>query len=378
MDKEQNFPIRILQCGLTNHYGGVESIIMNVYRKIDKNKIQFDFLTTHNGKIICEEEIKRMGGRIFKIEYSKKENPILHYKCLKKFFKKHHNEFQGVHMNRCFPNYSLPLKYAKKYNIPIRIFHSHNSNDMYPFNSIIKKIMIKVNKNLIKKRANILLACSKQAGKYMFGKSKFTIINNGIEISKFKYNESLRNKVRKNLDIEDKIVIGFVGRLQYQKNPLFAIKIMKKLQEEDNNKYILLMIGSGEDEYELKKYVKINNLNKKILFLGHRSDVNELYHAMDIFILPSKFEGLGMVLIEAQTSGVMCLASKNVPPEVKVTDRIKFLDIEKDVDIWCDEIKKISNKKISRNEIYKFVKKNKYNIEYTVSTLENIYLNRRK
>ena len=366
--------IRILQCGLTESYGGMEAFILEVYRNLDRTKIQFDFLITHNGKIACEEEIKSLGGRIFRIEYSRKENFVKHYKELENFFKIHASEFCAVHMNSCFPKYSLPLKYAKKYGIKTRIFHSHNSGDMYASNSKIKtffkNIEYKIERYFIKKRANVKLACSNEAGRYVFGKSDFKVINNGIDINKFKFDCKLREKVRNELKFKyDDKVVGFVGRLQYQKNPLFALKVFNELQKQDS-KYKMIIIGVGNLKEKMEKYIQENKI-EGVFFLGQRKDVNELYQAMDYFLFPSVFEGLGIALIEAETSGVRCFASTAVPELTNITDNVRFLELEKGEKEWA---RIISNTDIvSRNDSYKNVKKNKFDIRDTVGELVGVY-----
>ncbi len=370
-----NKPIRILQCGMTDNYGGVEAFIMNVYRNIDKSKVQFDFLTLHDKKIVCEDEIKKMGGRIFKVEYSKKDNLIKHYTALNTFFKQYANEFVGIHMNSCFPNYSLPLKYAKKYNINIRIFHSHNSEDMYKSKYIIVELMKKVKyffeKKMIKKRATSLLACSDEAGNYMFDKSEFKVIKNGVDLEKFRYNENIRKEIRKELNLRDEIVIGFVGRLQYQKNPLFALEIIKKINEKNTN-YKLLMVGSGILESKIKEYIEINKLNANVILLGQRNDVYKLYQAMDIFLLPSNFEGLGIVLIEAQAAGLRCITSDNVPLLTKVTNNISYYNLE-ELNSWVDSIIEIPILQTNREKAYEEVNKKGFGIRNTIKELTGIY-----
>jgi glycosyltransferase involved in cell wall biosynthesis len=372
-------PIRILQCGMTNNYGGVEAFIMNVYRNIDREKFQFDFLTLHNGNIACEDEIKKLGGRIFKVEYSKKSNLIKHYTELRKFFKKYGKEFAVIHMNECFPNYSLPLKYAKKYGIEIRIFHSHNSDDMYKsksnINQFIKNVKFFIERKLIVKRANYLFACSKDAGKYMFRNNKFQIIKNGIDVQKFRFNKLLRNSIRKELNVENNIVIGFVGRLQYQKNPLFALKIFKNLLKQNNN-YKFVIIGVGDLDKEIVKYINDNDLNSNVVLLGFKDNINDYYQGMDLFLLPSRFEGFGIVFVEAQASGLPCVTTNNVPNLTKVTNNIVYID-SNNISIWCNKISEMIKVNKNRENNYKEVIEKGFDISNTVKRLSNIYLNAR-
>lgn len=371
----KNRPIRILQCGMTNNCGGVESFIMNVYRKIDKSKIQFDFLTTHNGKIAYEEEIKQLGGRIFKVEYTKKENIIKHYSELKKFFKKYGKEFTAIHMNKCYPFYTLPLKYARKSGIKARIVHSHCSADMLKPNSIIKQFVRNIKaliaKKLIKYRATHLLACSKEAGRYLFTNTPFQIIENGIDTERFKFDKNKKENILNELNIKDKRVIGFVGKLREQKNPMFVLKVFKELYQREK-KVCLLFVGTGELKNEMIQYIKKNNLEEVVYFAGLREDVSDFYSAMDVFFLPAIFEGLGIVLIEAQANGVSCVTSTGIPDETCVTDLVKRIDLKQPIEIWSNELLRCLSKQ--RNEEYNNIVKDKYGIDITVKKLEKIYL----
>ncbi|MBQ3409300.1 MAG: glycosyltransferase [Clostridia bacterium] len=351
---------RILITGMQHDYNGIEAFIMNVYRNIDRNEYQFDFLTTHDAIIACEDEIQSLGGHIYKVEVPMKENFFKHFFAIKRFFKENGKKYYAIHMNSCFPNYSLPLKYAKKYGVNVRIFHSHNSSDMYVSDSktkeLVKRIKYNYERYMIHKRATHLLACSDEAGKYMFNKNKFTVIKNGIVLGKFKYDAEIRRKKRQELKIKDNTkVIGFVGRLQYQKNPMFLLKILHELVKFDKD-YMLLVIGVGDKEQEMRDYINKNQLDSNVTFLGRRSDVNDLYSAMDVFVLPSIFEGLGIVLIEAQASGLKCVTSDNVPILTRVTENITYHNID-NIDSWIEDIKKYQLDLNCRENAYRKVEK---------------------
>lgn len=367
---------RILITGMQHDYNGIEAFIMNVYRNIDRSEYQFDFLTTHDAVIACEDEIKMLGGHIYKVEVPMKENFFKHFSSIKKFFKENGKNYCAIHMNSCFPNYSLPLKYAKKYGVNVRIFHSHNSSDMYVSNNKIKELIKKIKYNyeryMIKKRATHLLACSDEAGKYMFNRNKFAVIKNGIVLENFKYDVEIRRKKRKELEINDSTkVLGFVGRLQYQKNPMLLLEILRNLVKCDKD-YLLLIIGVGDKEQEMRAYINKYELDNYVKFLGRRSDVNDLYSAMDIFVLPSIFEGLGIVLIEAQASGLKCVTSENVPLLTKVAENIAYHNIH-DIDSWIEDIKRYQVDSNYRENAYRNVEKGGYDIRSTVDILVNGY-----
>lgn len=361
--------IRVLQTGFTSNYGGVESFIMELYRNIDRTKIQFDFLTAHDGKIAFEDEIKALGGNIYRVTYRKKENLIKHYTALYQFFK-NHPEIDAVHMNCCFLNYILPLKMAKKFGIKTRIFHAHNSANMYGEN-FISKIIAKYNRWKITKIPTNRLACSKEAGDYMFGQNSFQVIENGIDTEKFKYDETKRNKIVKELKIEGKKVIGFCGRLQEQKNPMFVLKVFHELYQKEKN-VCLLVVGDGNLKENMLKYIQENDLENAVYFLGLRKDIDQIYNAMDVFFLPSKFEGLGIVLLEAQANGLTCVTSQGIPDEVCITDLVKRLDLEAPIEIWVNEL--LRSLKRKPDQKYHTMVRDKYGIHVTVNKMEEIYL----
>ena len=360
--------IRILQIGCTANCGGMENFVMNTYRNIDRNKIQFDFLTTHNGKIAYEDEIKSLGGKIYRVTYRKKENMIKHYTELYKFFK-NHPEIDGIHMNSCFWNYILPLKMAKKFGMKIRIFHSHNSANMFG-DTFLYKILGKYNKSKIKKLATHLLACSNEAGRYMFD-DNFEVIENGIDTNKYKFDRNIRKKKQDELQINGKKVIGFAGRLQEQKNPMFALKVFNELYKIRKD-VIFLIIGDGDLKEEMLEYVRRNNLEKAVIFLGMRKDMSDLYNVMDVFFLPSRFEGLGIVFVEAQANGLHCVTSTGIPDEACVTDLVKRIELQEPIEIWINDL--LNNLNEKRDEKYNSIVRSKYEISITVKKLEEIYL----
>jgi len=332
-------PIRILQWGMTNNVGGVEVFIMNIYRNIDRDKVQFDFLLSHNQPTIpFEDEINQLGGRVFRVTYGQKESPIKARRCLETFFKEHQGEFAGIHMHSCFITYALPLKYAEKYHVPIRIYHSHNAGDMYPSKSLLKKVISYTTRKDVKKWSTDLFACSDLAGKYMFHCNDAKWIKNAVDIDKFRFNIETRNLLREKYNLQDKKVIGFVGRLQYQKNPLKLIDIFNLVYQKEKNS-ILIIIGTGDLENQIKEKIESYNLNHAVLMLGQQNDVNEWYQAMDCFFLPSLFEGLPVVLIEAQCSGLPCIASdKVITKDSKILENLSFVDLESYSEEWVNVI----------------------------------------
>ena len=368
---------RILIFGMTENPGGVENVIMNYYRKLNRKKYQFDFLCNTN-KVAYSDEINSLGGKIYKI-VARSNNRKEYKKQINEFFKNHSKEYNTIWVNVCSLANIDYLKYAKKYGIKYRIIHSHNSQNM---DSKLRGILHKINKIFIKKYATDFWACSDDAGEWFYDKSiinsnRYLVVNNAIDIDKFKYNEDIRNKYRKELNIENKIVIGNVGRLHFQKNQSFAIDIYNKLQKNNNN-VIMLIIGQGEDYDKLKSKVDSLNLQDKVIFLGVRNDIPELMQAMDIFLFPSVFEGLGLVLIESQASGLLTYASSNVIPDlVKMDDeRFKFISLNDKPSEWAKIIIKDFPKIRDRKSNDECIKKAGYDINTEIKKIEK-YFNRK-
>lgn len=360
--------IRILHVVFVMGQGGIENFLMNIYRNIDKSKIQFDFLA--HGKGVFDEEIKQLGGKIYYINKFQDVGQFKYVKELDDFLFKHKGEYKIIHSH--FGQLSgLILERANKFNYPIRIAHSHNNKYV---KNIAKKIYkmflgIKLNKN-----ANIKLACSKQAGEFLYGKKeKFLVINNCIDADKFLYNEEIRKKVRENLNIDENcFLIGNVARFNKQKNHIFLINLFNEfIKIYPNSK--LLLIGNGELKGKILNIIIKKRLKDKIIMLENRKDVNELMQAMDFFVLPSIFEGLGIVLIEAQAAGLKCIASSNViPKESKVTPLLEFYSLKNSPKKWAEEI--YIQKEYKRKNTIKEIRNSGYDIKTSVKDIEKLYL----
>lgn len=337
--------------------GGTETFIMNMYRNIDRTKYQFDFAVHTNKKGVFEEEIEKLGGRIFRFSIKDDKNFIRYSKDLNSFFDKH-KEYKIVHS--CMPSIAwIYLKIAKKHGVNIRIAHSHSAGFDHNFRGILKHI----NTMFIKNYSNLNLACSNLAGKYMFGNKDFTIVHNAIDINKYVYNEESRNEIRNGLEIDDKVVIGHIGRISKEKNHLFMIELMKRLP----NKYVLLCVGSGPDQSKIQEIINEENLSDRIILVGNKPDAYKYYSAFDLFILPSLYEGLPTVAVEAQVSGLKCLLSSNITDEVNINGDVKFIEL--DVEKWKSNILKMN---IERNKVDLLSFKS-YDIKYEAKALEKIY-----
>lgn len=337
-------PIRVLHIGLNEYPGGLSSFVMNIYRNIDRNKVQFDFLSIKNEPLAYENEIHQMGGHVYKELYRIKNHPFRHILGLKKFFKTHANQFKGIHLHVCGLSFISPLWYAKKNGVPLRIIHSHQAGDMQENPSALRKALNRKHLETLGAYATHFLACSQRAGEWMYkGRYPYVVIPNAIDIAPFRFNPTIRKIVREELDIGDKFTVGVVGRFDYQKNPEYTVKIFEAIMEMNKNS-VLLWIGDGEEFQTIQNKVKKLGLDSNTKFLGIRNDVARLYQAMDVFLLPSRFEGLPFVGIEAQAAGLPCFFSSEITKEADVTGNIQFLSIKATPRAWAEAIIGVKNK----------------------------------
>lgn len=369
MKKNNKEPIRIAQIIGKWVGGGVEAVVMNYYRHIDKTKIQFDFICDSDSTNIPYDEIKKLGGRVILCPPYQK---IFKYiKELKRIFKD--NNYKIVHSNinalSVFPLYA-----AKKAGINIRIAHSHStSNKKERKKTLVKNCL----KPFSKRYATDFFSCTEHAGRWLFGDKTFNdgnvmVVNNGIDLDKYLFDEEVRIKKRKELNFKNTdIVIGHIGRFMKQKNHDFIIDVFKKLYEKNNN-YKLILLGQGPLQHEIVQKVKALNLENVVFFLGQKDDANKYYQAMDLFLFPSLYEGLGMVTIEAQTSGLPCIVSTEIPQIARVSNNIKFIDLNCPIEKWVDEI--ISSYSKNRKVDLKIIKESGYDIKNEAKKLERKYL----
>lgn len=366
---KKNKPIIVAQIMGKWVGGGVESVIMNYYKHIDRSNVQFDFICDSDSTNIPYEEIEKLGGRVILCPpYQKLFNYI---KFLTKLFKD--NKYTIIHSNINVLSV-FPLYAAKKAGVPVRIAHSHSTSNKKEWKkNVVKNIL----RPFSKRYATDYFSCSELAGRYMFGdktfnEGKVSVINNAIDLDEFKYDKKLRNKKRKELSIDDDtLVIGHIGRYVAQKNHEYLIDIFNEVHKK-NKKAILLLVGQGPKEELIKEKVKELKLTKYVKFLGQRSDVKELYQAMDVFLLPSLYEGLPVVGVEAQASGLLCILSSSMTKETKVLDSTRFVDLEVSPKEWarlllddCSSYKVKSTKEE--------MTKNNFNIAEEASKLEKIY-----
>lgn len=371
MEKEE--PIRIAHVVGKWVGGGVEAVIMNYYQNIDRSKIQFDFIFDNDSNNIPYEEIEKLGGKVILIPpYQKLPSYI---KELKKIFKKNNYKIVHSHINTLSV---FPLYAAKKAKVPVRIAHSHSTTNKKEWK---KNLMKQVLRPLSKIYATDYMACTEHAGRWLFGNKEYDrgniyLLNNAIDLDKFKYDEKARQEIRKELKIkDDTLVIGHIGRFVAQKNHTFLIDIFNEVHKKNQNS-VLLLVGQGPLENEIKRKVKNLKLYDSVKFLGQRSDVSRLYQAFDVFVFPSLYEGLGMVTIEAQCSGLPSIASTEVPEIAKVTPTLQFIDLNEKSNVWCDIILNRCND--TRVDYSKEISDAGYNIALESTKLEKEYISKVK
>ena len=368
-------PIRILHVIGRMDRGGAENMIMNLYRNIDREKIQFDFVEHYDKEAAFDAEIKALGGRIYRCPHFNGKNRFEYKKWWNSFLKDHSKEFTAVH-GHVGRSAGIYLKIAKKYGM-YTIAHSHNTAPKGLGNIFVKMYALPT-----RFLADYYLACSKDAGKLRYGnkiinnKDKFSVLNNAIDTKQYIYDENIRQKVRKEYGLENKIVIGNIGRFVNQKNHTFLIRVFEEIHNQ-NSEAKLLLVGDGELRDSIEKSVKEKELTDAVVFAGVQENVSKYYQAMDVFVFPSLFEGLGIVAVEAQCTGLKCVISDMVSKECIVTDdQVSVCNLTDDVKVWAKIIQE--NCRYARDDSSEQVKQHGYDIRETARWITDFYLGIKK
>lgn len=347
---------RILVYGMTNNRGGIESYLMNYFRNLKRKQIVFDFITEHRN-IAYSEEIKQLGSRVYYIP-SRRDGLIKHMLAIRKILQSH-NEYDTVYFNILSASEVFTVLAAAGVRNVKKIVHSHN-NAVKSINRhrILRPLLIGL--------SDVKLACSEDAALFMFGKkcmrdNKVTIINNAIDLQKYRYRPEVRKKMRDAFHIStNTYVIGHIGRMCYQKNTLFLIEIFNKIHMKDPEA-LLLLVGEGEDREQVEELIKKYDLKNNVLLLGMRNDVENLLQMMDVFLLPSRFEGLGIVLIEAQAAGLTCVCSDSFGDAANISKTIKYYSLDHLPEEWADVVLRFRNKE--RENYYDMLVDGGYDVE---------------
>lgn len=323
-------PIRVLQVVTHMERGGLESMLMNYYRHIDRERVQFDFLVHRQEQAAFDDEIESLGGRIYRlprlVPWSKS-----YLSALNRFFAEH-PEYKVVHVHQdCLS--SVILKVAAQHNVPVRVAHGHSANQdknlKYPIKLWYKRF--------IPKYATNLFACGKDAGDWMFGGASYQIINNAIDVAAYTYDPTKRQEMRRQLRLKDELTIGHVGRFNQPKNHPFLLDIFAALLRREPNA-VLLLVGDGEDMPKIQVKAQTLGIAENVRFLGIRSDVADLMQTMDVFVFPSLYEGLPVTMVEAQAAGLPCIISDKVPPECIITEGlVDILPLSAGAETWSEK-----------------------------------------
>ena len=371
-------PVRVLHVVGRMDRGGIETMIMNVYRHIDRERVQFDFLA-HYGKPDADynEEIRSLGGRIYEMPRIKSTTKTYYHKffeyrkALRKFFTEHqeYNVLHGHMTNTA----SIYMPIAEKYgHVGCRISHSHNEKSSGGFSGMLSDILSKS----ITRYATDWFACSAAAARWFYNEDdvnegRVKIIANGVETGNFKYSEEVREAVRHSIGLDGKFVVGNVGRFFPQKNQEFLINAVPRLLELEPDT-VVCFVGEGRDMPRAQALAEKLGVQDSVRFLGLRSDVNELMQAFDVFAMPSLHEGLPLVGVEAQTSGLPCVFSDGITAEADITGNVSYLSLDSGVEVWAEKI--ASLKGFERRDMSDTVTAAGYDISTTADFLTEFYL----
>ncbi|WP_338487525.1 glycosyltransferase [Ruoffia tabacinasalis] len=353
--------------------GGMESYIMNVYRNIDRSKYQFHFIVHTNKKSDFDEEILSLGGKILRVPTTLRSNPIKYIRFWKRFWVKNQKKYDVFHFHTNSLANIYAIKAAQKIGYNKIIIHSHSTGANKGKIQKIHDLIHLSNQKYVLRNKFKLVAVSENASDWLFGKEaiiagKVRIVSVGIDYSLFYFNSQVREKIRKQYDLDKSIVIGHVGNFFAVKNHEFIIETFYELAKFNDN-ISLLLIGDGDTIQESKELVNKLKLKDNVTFTGNIENVSDFYNAMDIFIFPSKYEGLGMSMVEAQINGLPVFYSDTVPFESVISNNTLCLNLNSGSNNWAKEIQKYFTKERSREiEV-----NNKFNIANSSEKLTLIY-----
>lgn len=360
---------RVLQVLGTTNLGGAESRIMDLYRHMNREKLQFDFLVHTITEGYFDREITSLGGRIYHLPAYRVINGHAYRKACKDFFQSH-NDYLAVH-GHITSTASIYLPIAKKQGIPLTIAHARSAG----VDKGIKGLLtIFLRRNLFEK-TDVALSCSKLAARAVFGKrhtehGEVMVLPNAIDTEVFAYNLSVRKQIREELSWQDAYVIGHVGRFHYAKNHEYLIRIFKQITLQ-NEKARLLLVGDGPLRGSIEQLTQEEGVADKVRFIGNKTPVSPYYQAMDLFLFPSRFEGMPGTVVEAQASGLPCLISDTITQEVKGTDLVNFCSIEEEPIKWAKKAEELS--KVERKNTTDLLKENGFDVAGQVKRYEQFY-----
>ena len=364
--------MKVLQVGLSFNPGGIESFVMTYYRELSRQGVRFDFISMFP-HLAYEEEITSLGGKVFHTCDARK-HPLRFSRQMRKILRI--GRYNAVHVNMLSAANIVPLIVARYGKVPVVIAHSHNSSTP----GLLRNLMHKINRPLIPLFATEYFACSELAGEWLFSEKirkseNYHVVHNALNLEKFAFRQSERNEVRQELGVEGKFVLGHVGRFEEQKNHEFLLKIFREVVS-DCEEAVLLLVGEGELQEEIRKKAKEYRIEAWIQFLGIRKDVARLWKGMDVFVFPSLFEGLPIVALEAQASGIRSVMADTITSEVKLIDKVEFLSLQDSPKKWSQTILSYKGEERKGEEnavIRQAFAKAGYDIETAAQTLLSYY-----
>lgn len=356
---------KILYTGYSSNMGGIERFLINVCKNLDKNKFEVYILSFDGKNLYFQKELEQIGIRFLNIT-SRTKNYQKYVKDLKKIYGEY--DFDVIHFNimnfSCFERIIL----AKKYSQARLILHSHSASIQKVYRKT--RFLDKVGRFFTRNIEYEKLACGQEAGEWLFDKKEFLVLNNGIDVQEFQFNQNNRNEIRDEFNIKDnETVMGVIAKLEEQKNPRFLMDIFFEYQKLNSDSKLLL-VGEGSLREELEEKARRLEIQDKVLFLGRRDDTEKIYSAMDIFVMPSWFEGFSIAIVEAQVNGLKCYTSTNVARESNIIGNVEFLSLEEAPKDWAQKIFEADN---GRDEKAMDKIPDKFKIEETVKSLSKIY-----
>lgn len=363
-------PVRILHMIGSLEIGGSQAMVMNLYEKIDRTRLQFDFIVDHPEQIYLAEKVKSLGGKVFFMPTFKGKNISEVKKAWNQFFKEH-PEYKILHSHvRSYASIYLPI--AKKYGLKT-IIHSHSTSNGKGISSVVKAVM----QYPLRFQADYYMACSDKAGKWLFGNNvintnKYMMVPNAIDAGKFEFNQTMRDQVRHELGVDNKYIIGHVGRLTEPKNHDFLLDVFYELKAIRNDA-VLLLVGDGDLRSSIENKIEKLGIKDSVVLVGNRSNTYDYYQAMDLFVFPSLWEGLGIVAIEAQAAGLNCVVSERIPEEINIgAGLVRILNLSDGAAAWANTIKDI-NVEHREGQLDK-IKKAGFDISDNAKKIEKFYL----
>ena len=357
---------------------GIQTLMLDICQRIDKEKFQVIWYFTGDlEELDFYKEVIAQSKEIYYRKHVRKTRVgryIQMLRDIKQILNVYHIDIlhvnSGLHIT-----HGIVLLYGKLFKINKRISHAHGVNMKYKKNtlSVKEKLECQILKKLIVSNANILIACSKETGEIVFGsKTRYHILKNGIDLDSFMYSEKLRTKSREDFNLTDKFVVGTIARFSKVKNYPFLINSFEMVLKNKENA-MLLLVGDGEEKEEILAMVKQKGIEKNVIFVGHTNEVTKYLHIMDVFVLPSFTEGLSLVTVEAQVSGLPCVVSTGLPDEILLTDKIQKYPLSDGFSKWANYILESKKYTVRKNNI-EVIRKQGFDIEDTVQSLEELYL----